>query len=45
VNVKEIWTESVNWVSKAPDGVRSTNDGQFNELQNIMIKFFLPRQI
>jgi hypothetical protein len=24
----------------APDGVQLTNDGQFNELQDIMFKFF-----
>jgi hypothetical protein len=40
VNVTEIWTESVNWVSMAPDGVQLTNDGQFNELKDIISKFF-----
>lgn len=40
MNVKEIRTESVNWVSMAPNGVQLTNDEQFNELQDIMINFF-----
>lgn len=40
MNVKAIWTESEKWVSMAPDGVQVTNDGQFNELQDIMIIFF-----
>ena len=40
MNVREICTEGVNWVSMAPDGVQLTNDGQFNELQDIMFNFF-----
>lgn len=43
MNVKEIWTEGVNWVSVAPGGVQLENGGQFNELQDIMFNFFFCR--
>jgi len=41
VNVKEIWTESVNWVSMAPDGVQLTNDDSSMNYKTLWLIFFL----
>lgn len=43
MNVKELRTESVNWVIMAPDGVQLANDEQFNEQQDITTKYTFYR--